>query len=156
MKKWIIKYLLDLHWRSRAPDLVFYIGLDRRQDPAPRQSNNITGSENYLVNFTRRMPQLKFDTSGDCNTPRSSRLNGRFSDRYNLATSLRAASTSLATRKPTRPAEGQKHRNWSKLDLHSPDYNDMIDTETMLFQTRWYKRLVWRLNAAPVSLAHRQ
>jgi hypothetical protein len=42
MKKWIIKYLLDLHWRSRAPDLVFYIGLDRRQDPAPRQSNNIT------------------------------------------------------------------------------------------------------------------
>ena len=42
MKNWIIKYLLDLHWRSRAPDLVFYIGLDRRQDPAPRQSNNIT------------------------------------------------------------------------------------------------------------------
>ena len=43
MKKWILsKYLLDLHWRSRAPDLVFYIGLDRRQDPAPRQSNNIT------------------------------------------------------------------------------------------------------------------
>ena len=44
MKKWNIKYLLDLHWRSRAPDLylVFYIGLDRSQDPAPRQSNNIT------------------------------------------------------------------------------------------------------------------
>ena len=45
MKKWNIKYLLDLHWRSRAPDLVFYIGLDRSQDPAPRQSNNITGTK---------------------------------------------------------------------------------------------------------------
>src|ERR1700722_9797828 len=36
------RHLLDLHWRSRAPELVFYIGLDRSQDRAPRQSNNIT------------------------------------------------------------------------------------------------------------------
>ena len=84
------------------------------------------------------MPLIKFGPPADCDTPEG-HLNGRFSDRYNFATSLRATSTLLATREPTRRVSESKevnksfnasstpmNHNWSKLDRCSTAYNDMI------------------------------
>jgi hypothetical protein len=90
--------------------------------------------KNYFVKFTRKVPLLKSNTFDDCDMPRR-HLNGRFSGRYNFPTSMRVTNILLATRKPTQSTEGQKHfsasstpmnYNWSKWDLHSPDYSDMI------------------------------
>jgi hypothetical protein len=76
--------------------------------------------KNYIVNFTQKMPLLKAGVH--CNTSEG-HLNNRFSDRYNLATSLRATTALLTASFDT--SSTPVSYNQSKLD--SIAYKEIIE-----------------------------